>query len=268
MSKPPMRTPIRLKADTLDQDIAKFQHRKITQPIFLNSIPKSGSHLLKNVMRMFVPLEQIYGKHYIQWGNLLEHRKAFNPSQPKMSWGHLMYSDASAVETAPCRKLILVRDPYTWVLARARFYVSDQFGDNSTLIKESGMTADHLINLMIFGIHQKALPMRELFQLNAVAWRGPNSTWIRYEDLVDAVKNIDTPGAQAFFAKLLDLAGIGPLPDDWRERVKIGSDRKQSGTARENLKDIAIDVPDVLSDEHKELVDYAAPGLRKLLGYE
>lgn len=267
MANPPKRTPIRLKADTLDQDIAKFEHRPIQRPIFLNSIPKSGSHLLKNVMRMFVPLDQIYGKHYIQWGNLMEHLPAFDPAQPKMSWGHLMFSDASAVETAPCRKLILVRDPYSWVLARARFYVSEQFGDNSTLIKKSGMSADHLINLMIFGIHQKALPMRELFQLNAIAWRGPDATWVRYEDLVEAVKGVDTPAGEAFFTKLLDSAGLGPLPDDWRERVKIGSDRKQSGTARENLKDIAIEIPDTLSDDHKELVDYAAPGLRELLGY-
>lgn len=268
MAQPPQRTPIRLKADTLDREIAKLSHRRLTQPVFLNSIPKSGSHLLKNVMRMFVPLEDIYGKHYIQWGNLQQHKHAFNPRQPKMSWGHLMFSDASAVETAPCKKIILVRDPYSWVLARARFYVSDQFGDNSTLIKQSGMTPEHLINLMIFGIHQQALPMRELFQLNAVAWRGPNAHWVRYEDLMSAVKNVDTPAGEAFFTRLLELAGLGPLPDDWRERVKIGSDRKQSGTARENLKDVKIKIPDELSDDHKELVDYAAPGLRKLLGYE
>ena len=119
MSNPPKRTPIRLKADSLDEQVVKFRHRRITQPIFLNSIPKSGSHLLKNVMRMFVSLEQVYGKHYIQWGNLQEHIPAFDPRQPKLSWGHLMFSDASAVETAPCRKLILVRDPFSWVLARA-----------------------------------------------------------------------------------------------------------------------------------------------------
>ena len=61
---------------------------------------------------------------------------------------------------------------------------------------------------------------------------------------------------------------MGDLPDDWRERVRIGSDRKQSGTARENLRGPANDVPDVLPELHRRLVDYAAPGLRKILGYE
>lgn len=262
------RTPIRLKADTLDQEVAKFSHRRLKQAVFLNSVPKSGSHLLKNVMRMFVPLEDHYGKHFIQWGNLREHLRAFDPRRPLLSWGHLMFSDASAVETAHARKIILVRDPHTWVLARARFYVSDQFGDNSSMIKQSGMTADHLINLMIFGIHQQALPMREMYNMTALAWRGPNATWLRFEDLLDAVKNVDTPAGEAFFSRLMNLAGLSPLPDDWRERVKIGADRKQSGTARENLNDIKIDIPDVLGEEHKEMIEYAAPGLRKILGYE
>jgi hypothetical protein len=59
------------------------------------------------------------------------------------------------------------------------------------------------------------------------------------------------------------------LPEDWRERVRVGSDRKQSGTARENLIGGGkSEVPDELTDTHKQLVNYVAPGLRKILGYE
>ena len=261
-------TRIRLKADTLDEDIAKFQHRRLKRHVFLNSVPKSGSHLLKNVMRMFVPLEDIYSKHFIQWGNMQQHLSAFDRRRPQMSWGHLLFSDASAVETAHVKKIILVRDPYKWVLARARFYVSEQFGENSSVVKDSGLSADHLINLMIFGIHQKALPMREMYNLTAVAWRAHDAHWVRFEDLLTAVKTLDTPAAEVFFTKLMDMAGLGPLPDDWRERVRIGSDPAQSGTARENLKNVRIDIPEELSAGQKELVDYAAPGLRRLLGYE
>ena len=261
-------TRIRLKADTLDQDIAKLEHKPLEQHLFLNSVPKSGSHLLKNVMRMFVPLEQHYGKHFIQWGNMQGHLGAFAKDKPQLSWGHLLFSDASAVETAHVRKIILVRDPYTWVLARARFFVSEQFGDNAEVVKNAGLSADHLINLMIFGIHQKALPMREMFNLTAVAWRAHDAHWVRFEDLLHAVRNLDTPEAEAFFVNLMELAGLSELPDDWRERVRIGSDPKQSGTARENLKNIQVEIPDALSDQHKELINYTAPGLRELLGYE
>ena len=261
------RTMVRLKPDTLDEENARFAQVRLPQPLFLNSVPKSGSHLLRNVMRMFVPVADQYQVQFIQWGNLQQHLEAFRPERKMLSWGHLMFSDASAIEAAPARKIVLVRDPYTWVLARARFFLSDEFGDNSMLVKNGELTVDTLINLMIFGIHQKAMPMRDLFNYNAVAWLGTDCTMLRYEDLVAAVKGLDGDEAEAYFMKVFEAAGLAKVPDDWRERVRIGSDRKQSGTASENLTGEANRIPRVLTEEQRALVDYAAPGLRALLGY-
>lgn len=267
-NRPPNSTMVRLKPDTLDEENRKFEQVRLPKPLFLNSVPKSGSHLLRNIMRMFVPVEDHYQTQFIQWGNLQQHLQAFAPERKMLSWGHLMFSDASAIEAAPARKIILVRDPYTWVLARARFFLSDEFGDNSVLVKDGSLTVDTLINLMIFGIHQKAMPMRDLFNFNAVAWLGTDCTMLRYEDLVDAVKNLDSDKAESYFTGVFEAAGLTKIPADWRERVRIGSDRKQSGTASENLTGDAIKIPKELSDAQRTLVDYAAPGLRKLLGYE
>jgi hypothetical protein len=61
--------------------------------------------------------------------------------------------------------------------------------------------------------------------------------------------------------------GLNELPADWRERIKIASDEKLSATHRDNLKDIALEVPKVLPDKQKAIVDYALPGLRAFLGY-
>ncbi len=263
-----MNTRILLKPDTLDEENRKFSHERLPRPLFLNSVPKSGSHLLRNIMRMFVPLEDHFRDQFIQWGNLQQYKHAFRSEGKMLSWGHLLFSDASAVEAGPARKIILVRDPHTWVLARARFFLSDEFGDNSILVKNGELAVDSLINLMIFGIHGKAMGMRELFTYNAVSWLGSDATMIRYEELVDAVKTLDSEEAESFFMKLFDAAGLSRVPDDWRERVRIGSDRKQSSTARENLTEGDVQIPDELTDQQIELVDYAAPGLRKLLGYE
>lgn len=274
MSQPQQnRTMVRLKPDTLDEENRKFEQVRLPRPLFLNSVPKSGSHLLRNIMRMFVPVADHYNVQFIQWGNLQQHVAAFKPESRMLSWGHLMFSDASAVETGPARKIILVRDPYTWALARARFFLSDEFGDNTMLVKSGELTVDSLLNLMIFGIHGKAMSMRDLFNYNAVAWMGTDCTVIKYEDLLDAVKNLDATGldgerSEACFMRLFEAAGLAKIHDDWRERVRIGSDRKQSGTARENLSEIGIEIPKELNDERKALVDYAAPGLRRILGYE
>ena len=41
---------VNISADTLDEENAKFSHERLERPLFLNSVPKSGSHLLKNIM--------------------------------------------------------------------------------------------------------------------------------------------------------------------------------------------------------------------------
>lgn len=260
---------ITLKADMLDSEVARFAPAPLRSPLFVNSIPKSGTHLLKNILRMFVPVEQHYRTQFIQWGNLQEHLAAFDRSRNLFSYGHLFFSDASAIELAGVRKILLYRDPYDWVLARARFFLSDEFDGNVDFLKQGKLSVDELLSLMIFGIHTKAPKLADMYDLNVAAWLGSSSVHpVRYEDLVRHVRNLATEEAGRFFTELLDAAGISPIPADWRERIAVGADRRHSGTARENLTGIAVHLPDVLPDRHKRLVDYAAPGLRRLLGYD
>src|SRR3546814_6190983 len=75
-----------VKPDTLDDENRRFAQAPLRQPVFLNSVPKSGSHLLRNIVRMFVPVEQQYGRDFIQWANLQQHRVAFDPARPMLSW--------------------------------------------------------------------------------------------------------------------------------------------------------------------------------------
>lgn len=260
---------ITLKSDTLDLDTARFAPEPIREPLFINSIPKSGSHLIKNIVRMFVPLNQHYREQFIQWGNLKEHLHAFQPEFPFFSFGHLFFSDASAIELAHVRKLVLYRDPYDWVLARARFFLSDEFDGNVDYLKRGNLSVDDLLTLMIFGIHAKAPSLADMYDLNVAAWLGSSSVHpVRYEDLVRYSREVESIEAESYFRNLLESCGVSPLPRDWRERVRVGSDRKRSGTARENLTGIEVEIPDSLPERHRRLVDYAAPGLRKLLGYE
>jgi hypothetical protein len=258
---------IKLKPDNLDAEVARFAPARLTSPIFVNSIPKSGTHLIKNILRMFVPLDQHYRTQFIQWGNLQEHLVAFDRSRNLFSYGHLFFSDASAIELAGVRKILLYRDPYDWVLARARFFLSDEFDGNMDFIKDGTLSVDDLLSLMIFGIHGKAPKLSDMYDLNVAAWLGSSLVHpVRYEDLVRHVRELDGEEAEKFFNALFASAGI-VVPNDWRERVRVGADRKHSGTARENLTGISVELPNSLPERHRRLVDYAAPGLRQLLGY-
>lgn len=253
--------------DTLDARNPEFAQTPLKQPVFLNSVPKAGTHLIRNIMRMFSPLDQHYHATFIQHVHIRQHGPyAFDPRSPKLSWGHLLFSDDAAAFTRYTRHVVLVRDPYSWVLARARFFLSENFEGRTDHLKSGAYDTNDILNMMIFGIYQKAPGMEEIFRHNAAAWMGSTTYMIRYEDLVKHVKNLHTYEAEAYFGKLFDYCGI-VRPDDWRKRVEVGSDRKQSSTARENLAGGLPDLPDELPDAQKKLVDYAAPGLRALLGY-
>ncbi len=255
-----------VKADTLDAENARYAQTALRQPVFLNSVPKSGSHLLRNILRMFVPVTQQYSADFIQWGNLPQHRSAFDPAHPRLSWGHLFFADASVVETAPARRLVLFRDPYDWVLARARFLLSEQFFGNVEHLRNGEIEIDELLTMMIFGLPTKLPSLSAIYELNAAAWLGARCYPLKFEDLIGAVNTIDTSEAEIFFVRLLDACGID-MPADWQDRVRVGSDRAQSATARENLTGVAVEIPAALGSRHRALVDYHAPGLRTVLGY-
>ena len=257
---------IAVKPDTLEGENGRFAQATLRQGVFLNSIPKSGSHLLRNIVRMFVPHAQQYHAQFIQWGNLQEHRQAFDARAPKLSWGHLFFSDGSAIETAGIRKILLIRDPYDWVIARARFFVSDEYKGNIEHLRNGRLTVEQLLNLMIVGIHQSAPSLYDIYYNNAAAWLGTDVHVVRYEDIVAALRDIDSAASASFFTGLLDACGIA-RPDDWRARVAVGADPQHSATARENLSGNAIAFPATLPDAQKRLVDLSVPGLRAMLGY-
>ena len=258
---------VEIMQDNLNEANRGFAHAPLTQPVFLNSVPKSGSHLLRNVMRMFVAVEQQYDVQFIQWANFREHLDAWRSPKNYISWGHLFFADASGIELARVRKVLLVRDPYDWVLARARFFLSEQFQGDLEHLKKGLLSVEELLNLMIFGIYKKAPSLADIYRHNAAAWLGTDIYLVRYEDLTARIRELDAEESERFFIGLLEACDIA-MPGDWRERVRIGSDRRQSGTARETLTGQRIAIPRDLPETQKRLVDYAAPGLRALLGYE
>jgi hypothetical protein len=258
---------IQLKPDTLDAETERFNPAPLPRPLFMTSLQKSGTHLLRNILRMFVPIGQQYRGGVIQAQNLQNHVGAFAADKRLFSFGHLRFSPAAAAQLAPVPKLLLYRDPYDWLLARARFFVSDQFDGDMPFSKSEDLGADELLSLMIVGRPGKFPPLAAAYQRFVVPWLRSRTIYpLRYEELVQNSRDLVTEEAELYFTNLFAATGI-ERPDNWRERVSVGADPARSGTARENLSGIRVELPGELPQRYRRLVDNSAPGLRKLLGY-
>lgn len=256
---------IRGKPDNLDEIGLRFDRPRLSGPVLLNSVPKAGTHLIRNILRMFVAPEQHWPREYIQHAILRQSLDAFSQTQPFLSWGHLLHSDEACVAVRNIRHIVLVRDPHDWVLARARFYMSDEFQGSLNHIKGGAVHPEDVMNMMILGVHGRIPALLDVFTFNAVAWMGGPATVVRYEDIVAAVNDLASNRAEAFFRQLLADCGLD-LPDDWRARVEAGADRRESRTASENLSQ-TVAFPKTLPEVQKRILDFHAPGLRSLLGY-
>ena len=89
------------QGDNLNELNRNYDQVPLRGPVVLNSVPKCGTHLMRNIVRMFVPVEQQYHQIFIQHPVLKQHLGAFSQDKPFLSWGHLLFSDDAAIALRP-----------------------------------------------------------------------------------------------------------------------------------------------------------------------
>lgn len=249
--------------------VAEFTPISLTSPILINSVPKCGTHLLRNILLAFAGFDCVVTRDFVQSHSLSEYAGVFSTSPPALSWGHLGHGDEAYRLSSRARILTVVRDPYDYVLSFTRFlYAYQEQAPFAQYVKQHNIPVDRTIAAVIFGNNNDenlCVDLRTTYVNNAIAWLGGASKMVRYEDIIAQLRMLDAPSAEAFFLDILTHCEMA-LPDDWRRRVRIGADRKFSATARENLA-VWTQIPDELTTLQKQMVEFAAPGLRNLLGY-
>ena len=255
----------------------RFTHAPLKQPSVLITVAKSGSHLLRNVLCMFIPASQ---QRYHHEDSLTNGGKG-TLTTPIFIWGHIPITPTAANALQVARKILLVRDPYDWVLAMARYVTTNlislarntnEYHINDDIYERKGITLGELFNILIIGmdIRNRHPSIRTAYIPVAVGWKNLGVHLVKYEELckhINDLRNaVDTEDTKQYFREILGAFNI-EMPDDWKERVLVGSDTNLSVTARENV-GVNYDIPDVLPDEFKKLVDFTVPNLREYLGYE
>jgi len=254
--------------DPIKEAHTKFTHRPLNERVILNSVPKCGTMLLRNIVLMFTPWDEIHfpwpsAETFGQFEDVIRENKF------KQFAGHIPHSPEASVFMRHFRHVLLIRDPIDQVLSYARFYHADHISEASDLsryIRDHQLNFDEVVGLVIVGLHRYFTGVNEYFVKRAIAWFDSGCFIIKYEDLLHHVKNLHRPQAKTYFSRLLNHLNID-MPSDWRQRVAAGADRKISSTSPENVAG-AINERKELSPGNQALFLATAPTLHEALGYD
>ena len=250
-----------------------FPACQIAQPVLINSVPKCGTMLLRNIIWMFWP-ETEWWLPFVEGGDLPE---VYLRSQqaPTVFVGHLDYSPVALWHTRLCKKLIVVRHPEQYALSFARFLLSEEFRAISAiaqLVASHELSLREVVRLVLLGTHYQGetIPgIRDQFTHKALAWIDADARLIRYEELLQAASAPRAMQSKRYFEALFAFLGVD-LPSDWVARVEAGANRSASTTSPENLHfTVEMDSrSSELGPDEVRLLQVLAPGLTQALGYK
>ncbi len=94
----------------------RFQCPPLQSRIFLNSVPKCGTVLLKNILLMFIPWAQHY-RWFITESKCPERLSAMKGDRYKFFVGHMNHTPVTSEILKNFKHILIIRDPYAHVLS-------------------------------------------------------------------------------------------------------------------------------------------------------
>lgn len=248
----------------LNQSLNQFNYDHIIDdvPIVLNSVPKSGTNLVRNMILHFVGKEQtcpvaVTGETFEEISGYLNQKKY------SFYYGHLFKDNQTYLQLRNTKLVLLMRDPVSYLpsLARWAFHPSKPWGDISEIIQNTNMPFHEVVSYSITGVGMRfRIPsVKEMFLKNLIEWMDSATILLKYEDIIRHLKKIDSQEAEIYFFNIFHKLGIS-IPDDWKNRILAGANPENSPTFFRGNKE-------KLTENHLKIIESVAPGLRNLLGY-
>ena len=193
----------------------QFTFQALRNRIFVNSVPKCGTMLLRNIVLMFVPWEQ----HYPSFVTAATptHLKALGSEQHNFFTGHMNHTPITSYLLKPFRHILIIRDPYAYVLSYARFFYTKQIYETTKLgkfVQDRNLPFDEVVPYIIRGwsFEGESHPsVNNIYIHNAISWFGPKCKVVKYEELRENVRNINSAESEGYFGEILEFLGIPGL---------------------------------------------------------
>jgi hypothetical protein len=246
--------------------------------VFINTLPRSGTHLLSNLMTGFLGFASTYPSlisnriNAIPGPTTLDH-SFFTNLRPTLNqyglhYGHIRWTPSAAVFLKSFKTIQLIRDPYSQIISLASLFLEPYSRVNGPVgyyVQKNKLNLFDVVKLLLHGSdeHPHISSAQQIIQETSVQWLSAGHHVLRFEDLISAVKNVDGAGAKDFFAAIFDAIET-PLPDDWKRRVATLSAFELSHTIASKTNKLSWgDIPEAL----KFAIRNELAMVRKQLGY-
>jgi hypothetical protein len=255
--------------DEFDIVSDKYQNKpNLKNKIFLISVPKSGTHLLRNIIRVLINNENVY-RPFVQDYDFDGHLEAIKNEKYYFYTGHLNFHSYTYLNTINMRKILLIRDPYSVLISSCKFFYSD---NHNSYIKDffikNNITPSQSIDMLINGVYDNDVyipSIGDIYKENAIKWFS-SSYVVKYEDLISGLDNLVNKKDEAYIKTLLKEIGFDCLPENWIEIIADGANPKWSKTS--NLVFSRNDICTYLTLDQRLQFEMLNPGLRNSLGYQ
>ena len=235
----------------------------LQEPVFCLTVPKSGTHLLANVIRALIGAENVY-PGVVTASILLQ---ADFTVEPKVYVGHVRYHLEASRVMGSAPKILLCRDPRDVVVSFCDFFYNRAAPDPlNQFIQSNAVSASEALSIAILGgrlLNTEYLDCMTLFTEYHIRWLPLASLAVRYEDLL--LTDGDRERCLAAVRSILDVIGIEMNHDEIAERVVEGSDPSKSATFYQGR---TGRWREYFSPAHVLQFKSVAPNLVSLLGYE
>lgn len=205
----------------------------INSSVFFNSIPKSGTHLLRNIILSLFPHCASIDK-FIDIYNINDYLPEMRAESKMYFFGHLPFNSETSFLSKRLPVVCLIRNPVDVLLSHVRsIYSNDEAREDYKIIRQN-YSVEEAIKYVIVGYSYKGSRLctsfGEFYRNFACSWDSNCIQFIKYENLVTVINNPTSIDSTVFFERIASNFKT-TLPLDWPERVLKSSNRNFSVTS-------------------------------------
>jgi hypothetical protein len=203
----------------LAESIEKFSPLSPGHPVLVNSTPKAGTHLLRNIIAHFVG--ENCREQFVMYDDIAT---TFPLQETQVVVGHVPWCVDAVLAARGVPQILLIRDPIDVLVALSRAaFAPNETRPDYVFVREN-LTLHEYMALLVTGYNIGGVsvgPYSRFLHEFMLGWYGQDVFLIDFSEL--------TSLKQSLLESILEFCGVD-LPSDWRKRVAAGMSPSLSAT--------------------------------------